>query len=59
MTKDPVHFGLTLTEEQKAIAALYEVGFKFGEKGMHTSRTIMLDELSSLLRFGGPNAKRS
>ena len=27
-----------------------ELGFRFGDKGTHTSRTIMLDELSTLLR---------
>jgi len=27
-----------------------ELGFKFGDKGAHTSRTMMLDEISALLR---------
>jgi hypothetical protein len=30
--------------------AWLELGFKFGDKGTHTSRTIMLDELTALLR---------
>jgi hypothetical protein len=28
-----------------------QLGFRFGDKGTHTSRTIMLDELSTLLRI--------
>lgn len=52
MIDDPINLGLILTDEQKSIAAQYEIGFKFGEKGMHTSRTIMLDELSLLLCTG-------
>ncbi len=59
MVKDSINFGLTITDEQKAIAAQYEVGLKFGDKGMHTSRTMMLDELSILLRAGKTVAARS
>ncbi len=39
--------------------AWLELGFKFGDKGTHTSRTIMLDELSSLLRQCPPGATRA
>ena len=32
------------------IVALERLGFRFGDKGAHTSRTIMVDELTSLLK---------
>ncbi|HUU95347.1 MAG TPA: hypothetical protein VM487_06385 [Phycisphaerae bacterium] len=35
-----------------------EAGFRFGDKGTHTSRTIMLRELEMLLSFCGPDATR-
>lgn len=37
---------------------LCEVGFRWGEKGTHTSRTIMLDELHSLFSTCQPEATR-
>jgi hypothetical protein len=40
-------------------AAWEELGFRFGDKGTHTSRTIMLDELSALLRVCDPTALRA
>jgi hypothetical protein len=40
-------------------AAWEELGFRFGDKGTHTSRTIMLDELSTLLRGCDPKATRA
>lgn len=36
-----------------------ELGFRFGDKGTHTSRTMMLDELSTLLRVCAPAATRA
>lgn len=36
-----------------------ELGFKFGEKGAHTSRTIMVDELTALLRHCPSSSTRS
>jgi hypothetical protein len=36
-----------------------ELGFHFGDKGTHTSRTMMLDELSTLLRVCNPAASRA
>jgi hypothetical protein len=39
--------------------SLRELGFKFGDKGAHTSRTMMLQELSSLLQHCPPSATRS
>jgi hypothetical protein len=37
---------------------LREVGFRWGAKGTHTSRTIMLDELRALLASCRPDATR-
>lgn len=39
--------------------AWQELGFKFGDKGAHTSRTIMLAELSALLHRTKPDATRA
>jgi hypothetical protein len=36
-----------------------ELGFKFGDKGAHTSRTIMLAELSTVLHQRPPSATRA
>jgi hypothetical protein len=41
------------------ISSLTELGFRFGDKGTHTSRTIMLDELSTLLRVCPENSGRA
>ncbi|MEW6366715.1 MAG: hypothetical protein AB1714_18955 [Acidobacteriota bacterium] len=35
------------------------LGFRSGEKGTHTSRTMMLSELSTLLRVAAPTASRA
>jgi hypothetical protein len=59
MNEDPIHSGFELTAEQQAIASDERVGFRLGDKGTHTSRTIMLDELSVLLRVTSPEAKRA
>ncbi|QOV89370.1 hypothetical protein [Humisphaera borealis] len=59
MLFDPVNTGFLLTPEQQAVAADEKVGFHFGGKGTHTSRTIMLDELASLLRAAGPDFTRA
>lgn len=37
---------------------LREAGFRWGEKGTHTSRTIMLDELRAVLASSRPDATR-
>ena len=37
---------------------LRDAGFRLGEKGTHTSRTIMLDELRAVLASCGPDATR-
>jgi ATP-dependent Lon protease len=50
MVFDPINLGIELTAKQKDIAARAKVGFRFGAKGTHTSRTIMLEELQTLFR---------
>ena len=37
---------------------LRDAGFRLGEKGTHTSRTIMLDELRAVLAIASPIATR-
>src|SRR6266540_863828 len=59
MEVDPVDSGLALTTAQRLVASGRKVGFRFGGKGTHSSRTIMLDELAALLRTAGPDAKRT
>ena len=56
---DPINIGFALGDKQLAVAVEESVGFRFGDKGTHTSRTIMLDELSVLLREASPRAKRA
>lgn len=58
MTSDPINIGVSLTPKGQAIAAQADVGFRFGEKGTHTSRTIMLDDLSILFRVSKPSSNR-
>src|SRR6266576_1001416 len=48
MHRDPLITAGLPNDETRV--AWEELGFRFGDKGTHTSRTIMLDELSSLLR---------
>lgn len=36
-----------------------KAGFRFGDKGTHTSRTIMFEELSTLFKCAGPEASRA
>jgi len=50
---------LGLLEEQSKITTDPRIGFRFGEKGTHTSRTIMLEELKILLRTAASQATRN
>ena len=43
---------------EPAPATAVESGFRFGERGTHTSRTIMLAELRAVLAHCGPDATR-
>lgn len=47
-----------LSFDLQGTAADERVGFRFGAKGTHTSRTIMLDELRALLGAAGPLTTR-
>jgi len=58
MRNDPVSFGIQLSPDQKSFAEQDTVGFRFGNKGTHSSRTIMLEELSILLRVSNPSFNR-
>ncbi|MDO8802889.1 MAG: hypothetical protein Q7R35_00520 [Elusimicrobiota bacterium] len=51
--------GFSLSTQQLELASKEKVGFRFGDKGAHTSRTIMLEELTTLLRDTGPAATRT
>ncbi|MCX5784602.1 MAG: hypothetical protein NTX59_02840 [Elusimicrobia bacterium] len=51
--------GFSLSDQQLGIASQEKIGFRFGDKGAHTSRTIMLAELTSLLRDSSPTATRA
>jgi hypothetical protein len=57
MYRDPL-FSTGLPNDQTK-DAWEQLGFRFGDKGTHTSRTMMLDELSALLRFTNPKAMRA
>lgn len=57
MYRDPLLATTTPSDQAKAIWE--ELGFHFGDKGTHTSRTMMLDELSTLLRVTQPEATRA
>lgn len=58
MTFDPIYLGLPGTRDSSLIKLGERVGFHFGEKGAHTSRTIMLKELRSLVQASGDDATR-
>ncbi len=59
MIEGPINLSFAIAAEQQATASDERVGFRFGDKGTHTSRTIMLEELSVLLRVAGPDTKRA
>src|SRR5436190_23677712 len=55
MYRDPIFNGSQVPRVQPEWEAL---GFKFGDKGAHTSRTMMLDELTALLAVSPAKATR-
>jgi hypothetical protein len=57
MYRDPLMSTAQPNDQTKV--AWEELGFRFGSKGTHTSRTMMLDELSILLRACDPQATRA
>jgi hypothetical protein len=48
-----------LSPNERDLATVERCGFRFGAKGTHTSRTMMLDELSSVLDAVGDGATRA
>jgi len=58
MKNDPILNLKTRLSNSLDSGAWARFGFKFGDKGAHTSRTIMLKELTILLEDQGPNSSR-
>ena len=50
---------LSLFPASGPMATATEVGFRFGPKGTHTSRTMMFDELRLVLQATAPEARRA
>jgi hypothetical protein len=59
MEFDPINLGTPLTAKHEDIAVQAKVGFRFGAKGTHTSRTMMLEELQTLLKACQPESTRA
>ena len=57
MYRDPLLITTSPSDQTKA--AWEELGFHFGDKGTHTSRTMMLNELTTLLQVSKPEAVRA
>jgi hypothetical protein len=55
MTYEPLFSAMPSEED---LQRLTKIGFRFGDKGTHTSRTIMLEELSLVFKACPPDAKR-
>ncbi|WP_257612036.1 hypothetical protein [Neomoorella thermoacetica] len=58
MQHDPILADIKQDADSRSYALWEQMGFRFGDKGTHTSRTIMLEELSLLLRECVENATR-
>lgn len=58
MTADPVTIGIPAPESLTHWTDKGVFGFRFGDRGTHTSRTIMLEELSLLFKTCGPESAR-
>ncbi len=59
MLDDPIQPSLALVDEPHRLPEDGRLGFRFGDKGTHTSRTIMFDELRAVLAHCPPDAKRA
>lgn len=49
---------MKFTVGNEYVAPAEQAGFRFGDKGTHTSRTMMLDELTHVLAVTSPGARR-
>jgi len=58
MKYDPILKENALLRNSEVSQPWIKAGFRFGDKGTHTSRTIMLKELALLLEDQEPNAPR-
>jgi hypothetical protein len=58
MENDPVLVDIQQEADSLPYHLWEEIGFRFGDKGTHTSRTIMLEELSLLLQACAKDATR-
>lgn len=58
MRRDPIATGFIPNPEQLEIASDKSIGLRFGEKGTHTSRTMMLRELRMLLDVANSSATK-
>ncbi len=58
MRYDPIAPALRPADQQRRDEEDERFGFRSGDRGTHTSRTIMLDELRSVLATCRPDAKR-
>ena len=58
MKHDPIHKENTIFLESLDFQPWIKKGFRFGDKGTHTSRTIMFKELELLFEDQEPNAPR-
>jgi len=58
MINDPIAPAAQNAQDSKATQKLVKAGFRFGDKGTHTSRTIMLHELTLLLEACPDSASR-
>lgn len=56
---EPFEQTLSLFPIAGAYPAAADVGFRFGAKGTHTSRTMMFDELRQVLQATPPDARRA
>jgi hypothetical protein len=56
MTYEPLFSTMPSEEDLQRLA---KIGFRFGDKGTHTSRTIMLEELGSVFKACPPDAKKN
>jgi hypothetical protein len=59
MLDDPIEPSIGLIGDSHRPAEDRRLGFRFGDKGTHTSRTIMVDELRAVLAHCPPDAKRA
>lgn len=58
MDNDPIFTGIRLSRDSLPLDTWTQIGFRFGDRGTHTSRTIMLQELTLLFQECEAKASR-